>query len=174
MKKFATLIVAVGLCVAVAQGQAVKKIKEVIASGATDAKNAAGTMHLWGTIGQSVIGPTWNNGNVDFQGFWHVPSKPSAVEVIHTGLPGDFQLFQNYPNPFNPATTIKFTVPSFSHIVLRVVSMTGAVVKTLVDENYSAGEYSVVFTANEIPTGTYLYTLTAGNRVMTKRMILIK
>lgn len=172
MKQFATLVVGLALGVAVAQGQNMRMVQEVVASGATDATNA--TMRMMGTIGQGVIGTVAGNANVDYQGFWHIPALASGVEIGVTGPPADFQLFQNYPNPFNPATTIKFSVPKSTHIALRVISMTGALVKTLVNENYAAGSYSVVFTANEIPTGTYLYQLEAGGQVMTKRMILIK
>lgn len=172
MKKFATLVLVFGTCAVTAFGQTYKMRKDVVGSGAADASNA--TTHLYGTIGQGIIGPTGNSSNVDFQGFWYDSSRTTGIQVVQTGLPGDFQLFQNYPNPFNPSTTIKFSVPNRSHVVLRVISMTGATVKTLVDDNMSAGEYSVVFQANEIPTGSYLYTLEAGGHMMTKRMILIK
>lgn len=172
MKKITTLIVALSLCAGMAYSQTYKMQKDVIASGATVSSNASFTMY--GTIGQAVIGPTGGAGHVVYQGFWYDTSRTTGIAVTQTGLPGDFQLFQNYPNPFNPSTTIKFSVPSRTHVVLRVISMTGALVKTLVDDNVSAGEYSVVFQANEIPTGSYFYTLEAGNHMMTKRMILIK
>lgn len=170
MKKFATLVLVFGLGFAVAHAQ-MRMVQQVIGSGAAVASNS--TMLMWGTIGQGVIGPTGGASNIDYQGFWHLPAGTSGIEIVKTGLPGDYQLFQNYPNPFNATTSVKFSVPAYSHIVLRVISMTGAVVKTLVDENYSAGEYKVDFTAGEIPTGSYLYTLEAGGHMMTKRMILI-
>lgn len=175
MKKLATLVVGFGVCSMVAFGQTYKMKQDVVASGASDASNS--TMRARSTVGQAIIGLTLNTTNADGQGFWHAvaPSIISGVEISKTpGMPSDYELFQNFPNPFNPTTTIKFSVPSRSHVALKVFSMTGSLVKTLIDENYAAGEYSVVFSANEFPTGSYLYTLEAGGHLMTKRMILIK
>lgn len=172
MKKLVTLVIGFGVCAAMAYGQTYKMKQDVIASGASDAKNA--TQWIRGTVGQGIIGNTFNGTTNDAQGFWHTNMGLIGVEITKTGMPGDYELFQNFPNPFNPTTTIKFSVPNRSHVALKVFSMTGSLVKTLIDENYAAGEYSVVFSANEYPTGSYLYTLEAAGHLMTKRMILIK
>jgi hypothetical protein len=180
MKKLVMLVMGFSLCMSIAYAQSFKMRADVIGSGAADATSPDNAkLHMFGTIGQAVIGVTSNaaQGLVDGQGFWHAITGSTRIGVEITknpGMPGDYQLFQNYPNPFNPTTTIRFSVPSHSHVALKVYSMTGSLVKTLVDENYAAGEYSVVFTASEIPTGSYLYTLEAGGHLMTKRMILIK
>jgi len=89
-------------------------------------------------------------------------------------LPVNFELSQNYPNPFNPSTTIKYAVPVDSKVRLEIYSMLGELVTTLVNDLQPAGNYSVAFDASRFASGTYIYRLTAGTTVMTKKMLLIK
>jgi len=176
MKTLSFLVVGAFLCLASAQAQnSIVKVTDVIGNGGSDAFDANHTMHLQGTIGQGVIGPVGSASNDIGQGFWHqVTGSVSGVEISQVGPPSDFTLYQNYPNPFNPATLIRFSVPHNSHVILNIYSLTGALVKTLVDNDLSAGVYSVNFTAEGLTTGTFLYTLEAGGRTLTKRMVLIK
>ncbi len=169
--KTRTLILAFMAAGSVAVAQTYTMPRQVVASGATDATNAQ--YRLRGTVGQSVIGWTNNAQNKVEQGFWHKLGA-NGVEISKNEMPGDFNLYQNFPNPFNPTTDIRFTLPSRQHVTLRVFSSTGNLVKVLVDDNLSAGDYTVKFMANDLPTGTYLYSLEASGHVMTKRMILIK
>ncbi len=83
-------------------------------------------------------------------------------------------LHQNYPNPFNPKTTIEFTMENKAHVELHVYDVLGRHVKTLVDENRSAGNYRVNFVGSDLPSGNYLYRLTIGNNMMTKQMLILK
>src|SRR5579872_2390252 len=176
MKKLTFFLVGVALVIATAQAQTtVVKVTEVIGNGGSDAFDVNHTMHLQGTVGQGVIGSVGNSSGDVGQGFWHqVTGKVTGVKISQVGPPADFTLDQNYPNPFNPATLIKFSVPHNTHVVLNIYSLTGSLVKTLVDNDLSAGVYSVNFTAEGLTTGTFLYTLEAGGRTLTKRMVLIK
>ncbi len=95
--------------------------------------------------------------------------------------PVKFFLAQNYPNPFNPTTKIKYSIhvgnanitsPPF--VTLRVYDLLGREIATLVNERKSPGIYEVTFDANDLPSGTYIYKLTAGKFIDTKKMLLIK
>lgn len=90
------------------------------------------------------------------------------------GTPSEFVLSQNYPNPFNPTTAIKFSVPERSDVSLKVFDMLGREVATLVNEVKEAGSYELNFDASALASGTYIYKLTAGNNVQTKKMVLLK
>ncbi len=90
------------------------------------------------------------------------------------GIPVRFELMQNYPNPFNPATTIQFSIPEQSSVILTVYDILGRKVSVLIDEELHAGTYSQVFDAGNLASGVYLYHLRAGDRVETKRLILMK
>jgi uncharacterized Ntn-hydrolase superfamily protein len=107
--------------------------------------------------------------------------NPVSVNDIPVS-PDRFFLYQNSPNPFNPTTKIKFTIPSViasgakqsQHVSLKVYDVLGSEVATLVNEEKSAGEYEVEFNADNLPSGTYFYTLKAGNFLETKKMLLLK
>ncbi|UCE19064.1 MAG: T9SS type A sorting domain-containing protein [Gemmatimonadota bacterium] len=89
-------------------------------------------------------------------------------------LPEEFALNQNYPNPFNPETKIAFSLPSDSRVALSVYNVLGQRVATLINTEMSAGQHSVTWMADSVPTGVYFYTITAGEFTATKKMILLK
>lgn len=104
----------------------------------------------------------------------------NGCEAMETGmadpvLPQSLQLEQNYPNPFNPNTTIKFGLQSAKHVSLKVYDLKGELVATLADEQMSAGEHQLDFSAGNLSSGIYFYRLTTSNGLsQTKKMTLIK
>ncbi len=89
-------------------------------------------------------------------------------------IPGKFSLHQNYPNPFNPITKIKFDLPKSGSATLKIYDALGREAATLVDENVSAGIYSVDWNASAYPSGVYFYKFISGEYMDTKKMILVK
>jgi outer membrane protein assembly factor BamB len=95
-----------------------------------------------------------------------------------------FLLEQNYPNPFNPITKIEYRIPNSEFVSLKVYDILGNEIATLVNEEKSAGEYEVEFSAKggsasggnayDLPSGIYFYQLKAGGFIETKKMILMK
>jgi hypothetical protein len=122
---------------------------------------------------------TYNGGvvyrikQVDYNGTYKY-SNEVAVQV-HSN-PVEYSLMQNYPNPFNPSTVIKYSVKENSHVILKIFDMLGREVSTLLDEEKPAGTYSITFDAarSGLSSGTYFYTIKAGDFVQTKKMLLIK
>ncbi|HEX2865779.1 MAG TPA: CHRD domain-containing protein [Ignavibacteriales bacterium] len=88
--------------------------------------------------------------------------------------PKTFSLGQNYPNPFNPSTSIRFTLPNSGLVNLTIYNMLGQRVATLMDRQMNAGSYEVKFDASRLPSGMYLYRLSAGDNVSVKKMMLLK
>lgn len=98
---------------------------------------------------------------------------------ITVSLPTELRLSQNYPNPFNPTTTIVYDLPEQSSVQLEIFNLSGQIVKTLVNEDKPAGSYKVVWNATDemgtnVPTGIYYYRLRAGDRILTKKLLLLK
>jgi hypothetical protein len=89
-------------------------------------------------------------------------------------IPGSFALAQNYPNPFNPTTRIGFRIQVSGFTSLKVYDMLGRELRTLVNENLESGSYEALFDATGLASGVYLYRLTAGGQVETKRLILMR
>lgn len=107
---------------------------------------------------------------------WYLSGVTFQVTSVDDQIahPSKFELEQNYPNPFNPATTIRFTIPEKSLVTLKVYDMLGREVSTLVNDVKNAGTHTVKFSAQDLPSGMYLYTITAGNYTATKKMMLVK
>ena len=82
--------------------------------------------------------------------------------------------FNIYPNPFNPSTTIEYTIPSSSRTSVVIYDLLGRNVTTLVDSFKNAGNYSVNWMANNVPSGVYFCRMESGNLFETKKMMLLK
>jgi len=85
-----------------------------------------------------------------------------------------FVLEQNIPNPFNPSTIIRFKVEKFCHVTLTIYDVTGRKVTNLVDEYKKPGSYSISWRPENLASGVYFYTLRAGDRITTKKAVLLK
>ena len=98
----------------------------------------------------------------------------TGIRNINTELPGKFKLYQNYPNPFNPTTKIKFELPLNSFVTVKVYSLLGKEVATLVNQSLNAGTYEADWSAADFSSGVYFARISAGNYTETKKMTLIK
>jgi hypothetical protein len=114
---------------------------------------------------------------VDLDGSIHY-SDPIRLDVL-TGvtehqMPTEFALEQNFPNPFNPTTVIRYSLPTTARVSLKIYTLLGEEVMTLVDEHQDAGVKAVTLNASGLPSGVYLYRLDAGDLRSTKRLVLLK
>jgi hypothetical protein len=144
-----------------------------------------GDGRLDGTLRFDSIQLTYNpgsaaEGTIYFDDLRWLKRVPVDVDEPAATLPNAFALHQNYPNPFNPETTIRYQIPSQrQRVVLAIYDVTGKIVKTLVDVEQPAGNYTIHWDGKDIDgrpvaSGTYLYKLTAGEFVQTKRMMLVR
>jgi hypothetical protein len=107
------------------------------------------------------------------------PSRIVLKVVGQSLLPQEFALLQNYPNPFNPSTTIRYSLPNRSQVMLKIYDILGREVKTLVDELQEPGNRFVVWNSTNshgqtVGSGVYLYQLHAGSYSSVKKMLLLK
>ncbi len=108
---------------------------------------------------------------MDFDGTY---SYSNVIEVDVT-TPLQFELSQNYPNPFNPATMINYQIAAPVNVNLIIYNTLGEEVAVLINNQFTdAGQHSVRFDGSNLASGTYIYRLTAGDFVQTKKMMLTK
>jgi hypothetical protein len=91
--------------------------------------------------------------------------------------PFTFRLRQNYPNPFSQETSISYTLPQTSDVILSVYNMIGQKISTIVNKQQAVGNYQVSFNASQLPGGIYFYRMTARgveNYIKTMKMIIRK
>ena len=113
---------------------------------------------------------------IDFDGTYEY----SEIMKLAVAAPKNYRLEQNYPNPFNPVTTIKFQIPEASEIALTVYDLSGKEIKTLLNEQKSAGYYNIEWNGTnnsgmQVSSGVYIYKLrTNTGFVKSQKMIFLK
>jgi uncharacterized protein (DUF362 family) len=85
--------------------------------------------------------------------------------------PSAIVLSDNYPNPFNGSTTIKFYLPERSEVTMKLYSVTGQEIDTLVRGTVPAGHHTLHWTARDLASGVYIYVMTAGNNREARKMV---
>ena len=124
-----------------------------------------------------TIASDYGSINPAYYKYWnydlHKPQTPTGIAQL-PGVAKVYRLEQNYPNPFNPSTKIEFAIPAQSKVEMKVYNILGQEVATLVNETLNAGNHAVTFDASRLATGVYLYRITAGSFVSTKKMLLLK
>jgi hypothetical protein len=94
-------------------------------------------------------------------------------------IPVEFSLAQNYPNPFNPNTTISFSLPIDAKVTLKLFNSLGEFIEIISVEEFSAGNNSINFSAHNLVSGVYLYSINARGKdnssyYSVKKMVVIK
>jgi len=100
--------------------------------------------------------------------------KYSNIIEAKTNILNVFCLYQNYPNPFNPVTIISFSLPEYSFVTLKLFNVLGKEVSTILNEYRNAGIHKIIFNADNLSSGVYLYKLIAGKHIIIKKMILLR
>ena len=150
-----------------------------VATEATESDSSIVKLSLTGVTLQDgdneiVVSNTSGSLGIDILDFFTVDGLMPVSNEEELFGPEAYKLSQNYPNPFNPTTKINFTIPAAGKVELTVYNILGQKVSTLINTRMIAGSHTVLFDAKNLASGIYLYQLKAGDRVMNKRMTLIK
>ncbi len=107
-------------------------------------------------------------------------SSTYGTDVPEEGTVGEPRPnLRSVPNPFNPRTTLEYELPAAGHVTIDVYSVSGRLVRTLVDAELSAGRQTVEWDGrdldgNALPSGVYLAKLVAPGVSEKAKMILLK
>ena len=128
------------------------------------------TVHSLAVVGSSLYAGTRG------AGVWQRPLSEMITDIEENQgtLPWKFSLEQNYPNPFNPATIINYSVPKTAFVTIKIYDILGREIKTIVNEEKIAGNYSVQFNGTGLSSGIYFYRMKSGDFVQTKKLVLLK
>ncbi len=106
-----------------------------------------------------------------------------AVSTIHRTLDGvdddaptlpAILSLSSYPNPFNAQTTISYSLAKSGPVTLTIYNILGQKVAVLFDGAQTAGEHSLVWDAQNQPSGVYFYRLQGGNFSKSSQMVLLR
>jgi hypothetical protein len=100
-------------------------------------------------------------------------TSPEFEELIQD-KPEKIELKQNYPNPFNPATMISFYLPENQDVKLSIFNVVGQLITILENGPLQLGEHQYDWNATGYPSGMYIYQLEVANKVITRKMTLVK
>lgn len=123
--------------------------------------------------------PVWMDDHTGVYQTWMAIIDYTTIGVnnISSEIPARFELKQNYPNPFNPETRIIFHLPAEvngHNTELTVYDILGNKIRTIANKRLSSGVYEAVFDGTNLPSGVYLYRLSAGEYSLSKKMVLLK
>lgn len=139
----------------------------------------SGRVSVTGVVGQFDPEPPYTTGHQ------LLPRTLEDFEVA-TSVAGDgpmgpatFALDQNHPNPFNAGTTVRYQIPQTGRVTLQVFNVRGQLVRVLVDDNLQAGVYEAAWDGRDaagrpMPSGVYVYRLTAGERRLVRKMVYLR
>ncbi|MCX6121649.1 MAG: choice-of-anchor D domain-containing protein [Ignavibacteriales bacterium] len=99
----------------------------------------------------------WRTNPIKYDG----TDAPMSVERMDAVIPTEFSLSQNYPNPFNPSTTIEYALPHRSIVTVKIYSILGQEIATLINGEQSAGHYQTIWNASNMASGMYLLRISA-------------
>jgi hypothetical protein len=109
--------------------------------------------------------------------FMEAPYTSLKNKIVN--IPNHFELKQNFPNPFNPETKIAYILPEKSDVKITVYGSRGEKINEWRFGHQSAGEHLLSWDGKNskgqrVSSGSYFYTLRAGDFIQTRKMTLIR
>jgi hypothetical protein len=102
----------------------------------------------------------------------------SPITSLKDDLSGALRSIRNFPNPFSGSTTIEYTLTATERVLIDVYDLNGKIVRHLVNNEQSAGEYHITWDANNdsgesVNGGYYFYSITVGGFTTSEKMVLL-
>jgi len=88
-------------------------------------------------------------------------------------LPNDFRVSAPTPNPFNSICRFEVEVNQTGLLIVRFYDISGRMVYGE-NKEILAGHHVLDFNAGELPSGTYLYSISMGNNNFNGKVLLVK
>lgn len=138
-------------------------------NGETGAKISSDTVFLYLTDGErGDYDLTANGVIVEPGGPFQIASYVEPVRI------NAFSLEQNHPNPAVDNTTIVFVLPEKLTTRLEIFDITGKFILCWMNEQLPAGRHTIDLQTKDIPEGIYILRLSAGDRTISKKMVIAR
>ncbi len=119
--------------------------------------------------------------------FLHIQAYPDSTFTVHFQMSPledvaeyeydgihNYQLYDNYPNPFNGMTFFKYEIPMDDWVDIDIYDIRGRFVENLYHGFQHAGEYTLMWNAVAVPSGTYIFQLKTSRITLKKKCTLVK
>ncbi|HPG40286.1 MAG TPA: T9SS type A sorting domain-containing protein [bacterium] len=121
---------------------------------------------------------TYRLSNVDLDGTRSFLSTFKMI-VTQNVIPQTTKLLPAYPNPFNPETRITYQLHRNTRVTITVYDLLGRQVKTLVDDQHTAGLYHIIWNGTDAKgakaaSGAYLIRMQTQEETQTHKVLLLK
>jgi len=132
--------------------------------------------------GDTCVEEGWFFGLVDYIPWTdasHTEVYTECSNSVEDGAPGKAFVTHNFPNPFNPSTAISYAIRRPGPVVLSIYDLRGRKVRSLVNEQQSAGTYTVVWQGRDdegrqLGSGVYFYRIDAPGVSERRKMVMLK
>ena len=111
-------------------------------------------------------------------------NRIQLADLVAYEIPTETVLLTNYPNPFNPETWIPYRLAEDAFVTLTIYDLSGQAIRTLDVGHRNAAVYESRSKAvywdgrngfgEQVASGVYFYTLTAGDYSTTRKMVILK
>ncbi|MCK4303351.1 MAG: carboxypeptidase regulatory-like domain-containing protein [Candidatus Eisenbacteria sp.] len=104
---------------------------------------------------------------------------PGGMDIEEECIPMVFGLRQSVPNPALTGASIRYQLPRQCRVSLKIYDVSGALVRTVVNENKPAGYYTFSWDGRDdkdrpLTSGIYFYELRAGEYRSSRKMVLAR
>jgi parallel beta-helix repeat protein/predicted outer membrane repeat protein len=103
-----------------------------------------------------------------------IGKNPTGIIDEDSNFPKEYALYPAYPNPFNSTTTLKFDLPKYSLVDLKIYNILGEEVNTVILKGMNAGRYKYIWNADNLASGVYFYRLNAGEYNEVRKIIFVR
>jgi len=146
-------------------------LRAVIGSGGGSALN--GDFSLNAAFGQPLAGKAGNDSNELQAGFWYGIDTVVGINE-EKALPIIFDVEMNFPNPFSRETTIRYSLPEESSVLIAIYDIHGRQVERFLTEIQELGYYDAKISAFPYTPGVYFCRITAGGKSLTIPMVVVR
>ena len=99
---------------------------------------------------------------------------PESVKSDAVVVPDDFFLSDCHPNPFNSTTRIGYGLPHQAAVKIGIYNSNGRLLTTVIDDDVSAGCYSIEWNALNLTAGTYFIRMKAPDFQCVRKAVIIR